>query len=79
MLLTLLAFGCTPETDGPDVTTDDTSTTDSVALATCEGPVGLNPGDCPPDMSTVLLSDGSQIDLNDFQGQRVVVLGTATW
>lgn len=79
MLLTILALGCTPESDAPLENTDDTSTTDSVANTACEGPIGLNPGDCPPAMDTVILSDGSQVDLGDFQGQRIIVLGTATW
>ena len=44
----------------------------------CEGPVGLNKGDCAPDF-TMTSSRNTEVSLSQFQGKRVIVVGTATW
>lgn len=59
------------DTDAGGGDTDDTD--DAVD---CE--VGLLEGDCAPDF-TLPDADGTDRALSDFDGQRVVVIGTAEW
>jgi len=84
MFLLLAHLGCaTPDgTGGPDqsLVDDENSLIDSDFIddVGCEGDVGIEAGNCAPDFALVS-ADGSLVTLSKFQGQRVVVLGTATW
>lgn len=83
MFLLLAWFGCATPDSGQTVQPDNTdnSLVDSDPVdefEACEGAIGLNAGDCPPEFA-LLAGDGSQVSLGDFPGQRIVVIGTATW
>jgi ABC-type oligopeptide transport system substrate-binding subunit len=67
-----------PEDDG---TTDVDTDAGSGDTDTDEGPdciEGLLEGDCAPDF-TLPDADGVDRSLSDFEGQRVVIIGTAEW
>ncbi len=79
MILQLL-MACAPNKGGnktPDV--DSEGLVDSVpADLGCEGEVGLEAGMCAPDFSLVSAA-GGELMLSELAGDRVVVLGSATW
>jgi peroxiredoxin len=62
-LMALLACGGTAETP-------------EAAEETCG--VGLNPGQCPPD-EALLDPAGSQVHLSDWEGERMLLVGSSTW
>ncbi len=76
-----LLVGCAPGVSGGDdddsnAPNDDDSGDDDDA-STCDV-YGLEPGDCPPEF-TLPSTAGGQVALGDFQGQRIIVLGTSNW
>ena len=77
-----LLVGCTtpaPISDDDDAALDDDDAAldDDDATPECES-YGLEPGDCPPEFELPSTS-GGQVSLGDFQGERVIVLGTSNW
>jgi hypothetical protein len=44
----------------------------------CQGPIGLNQGDCAPDF-TMTSSRNTEVSLSQFSGKKVIVIGSATW
>lgn len=44
----------------------------------CSGPYGLQVGDCAPDF-TLTSAEGERVSLHDYAGQRILVIGSATW
>ncbi|GEM_PF-4706422 len=50
----------------------------SDGLEPCQGPTGLQVGDCAPEF-TLLDSDGVSTSLSEQIGGRVLVMGSASW
>jgi cytochrome oxidase Cu insertion factor (SCO1/SenC/PrrC family) len=66
---TLLAAAC-----GPKTTVDDTG----LLVAPGEHAQGFEVGEVPPDF-TLVDADGVEHTLSDYEGQRIAVVGTASW
>lgn len=82
MFLSLL-MACTPDGSGgknnQQVVDSDPGLVDSeVQDLGCQGDIGLEAGMCAPDFSLVS-ANGGQVVLSELAGERVVVLGSASW